>query len=103
MRPNTAHCPCCFAPTFRSDLRSVEGDVAVVLGVRDDAEVCRWCEARGERELDAAADALATDGDAAADALDADPDFGSVCDARRASYLAHASVHQGVSFAAAVL
>lgn len=72
------HCPACYAPTFSADLRDVTGDVAALLDVRDDAAVCRWCESRAERELDAAElDAIL------ADAPEADRDAvmaGTLCD-----------------------
>ena len=71
-------CAACGAPTLRSRLVEATGDVAALLGVRPEAPVCDTCEARAERELDAAEEALA---------LDADPDFATVCDARRDGWI----------------
>lgn len=79
MNPAIHHCPACGHRTFGRDLRDAEGDVAALLSVRDGSAVCRWCEGRAERELDAADEELA---------LDEDPDFVTVCDARRDGWIA---------------
>lgn len=67
-------CHACGSPTAELDLRDVHRDVAALLEVRDGALVCRWCEGRAERELDDAE-------------LAADPDFATVCDARRDAWI----------------
>lgn len=79
MFSTTRPCPCCGRPTFRVDLRDVHGDVAALLGVKPGTEVARDCEARAERELDDAEEAIA---------LASDPDFATVCDVRRDGWIA---------------
>lgn len=75
----TKPCPACGEPTFRHALTGATDEVCALLGVRADAEVCTGCADRAERELDDAADALE---------LDSDPDFVTVCDARRDGWIA---------------
>lgn len=75
----TRPCPCCGSPTLQNDFRDVYGDVAALLGVKPGTEVSDVCERRAERELDDAEEALA---------LADDPDFVTVCDARRDAWMA---------------
>ena len=89
----TKPCAACGNPTFETDMRDVHGAVAALLEVRDDAEVCRWCERDAERDLDAA------DDDAA---LAADPDFQTVCDARRDAWMAALEAETAAQWAAVV-
>lgn len=64
-RPFHTHlltCARCGESCFTHDTISgaeLEAEVIALLGVRDDATVCRACADRAERELDDAADALA--------------------------------------------
>jgi len=89
------HRPCaaCGEPTTDSDLRDVHGDVAALLEVPSAALVCRWCEARAERELDAADEEIA---------LASDPDFVTVCDARRDGWIAALEAETAAQWAAVV-
>lgn len=89
----TKPCAACGNPTAELDLRDVHGAVAALLEVRDDAEVCRWCERDAERDLDAA------DDDAA---LASDPDFQTVCDARRDAWMAALEAETAAQWAAVV-
>ena len=90
----TKLCPCCGEPTFVSRFTPVTDEVAALLGVQPDAEVAEDCRDRAEQELDDAADALE---------LDEDPAFADVCDARDASYRAHAMQHQGAGLSLAAV
>jgi hypothetical protein len=86
-------CRSCGSPTSELDLRDVHGDVAAVLEVRDGALVCRWCEDRAERALDEADEELA---------LASDPDFATVCDARRDGWIAALEAETAAQWAAVV-
>lgn len=86
-------CRACGAPTSELDLRDVHGDVAAVLEVRDGALVCRWCEDRAERELDEAEEEMA---------LASDPDFVTVCDARRDGWIAALEAETAAQWASVV-
>ena len=74
----TKPCPACGEPTFRHAFTGATDEVCALLGVQPDAEVCTGCRDRAEQELDDAADALE---------LDSDPDFVTVCDARRDAWI----------------
>jgi hypothetical protein len=74
----TKPCPHCGRTTFLSRFTGVTDEVAALLGVQPDAEVAEDCRDRAEQELGDAADALA---------LDSDPDFITVCDARRDAWI----------------
>lgn len=89
----TRLCSACGAPTAELDLRDVHGDVAAVLEVRDGALVCRWCERRAERELDEAEETIA---------LASDPDFATVCDARRDAWISALEAETAAQWAAVV-
>jgi len=86
-------CAACGEPTTDSDLRDVHGDVAALLDVPSGALVCRWCEARAERDLDAAAEEIA---------LASDPDFAAVCDARRDGWIAAIEADTAAQWASVV-
>ena len=51
-------CPCCGEPTFIRDLVGLTDEAAAILGVYEDANVCRGCADPAEAE---AAAALAAD------------------------------------------
>jgi hypothetical protein len=89
----TKPCPACGEPTFRHAFTGATDEVAALLGVRDDAEVCTGCADRAERELDAIEAELA---------LDADPDFVTVCDARRDAWIAALESDTAAQWAAVV-
>ena len=89
----TKLCPCCGEPTFVNRFTAVTDEVAALLGVQPDAEVAEDCRDRAERELDDAADALE---------LDADPDFITVCDARRDGWIAALEADTAAQWAAVV-
>jgi hypothetical protein len=74
----TRECPHCGRTTFINRFTAVTDEVAALLGVQPDAEVAEDCRDRAEQELSAAADALE---------LDSDPDFITVCDARRDAWI----------------
>jgi hypothetical protein len=93
MFPAYRPCAACGESTTASDLRDVHGDVAALLDVPSAALVCRWCEGRAERELDAAEEALA---------LASDPDFVTVCDARRDGWIAALESETAAQWAAVV-
>lgn len=86
-------CAACGDEVWGDFLREVEGDVAALLGVRQGARVCRCCADRAERELDQA------DDDAA---LASDPDFVTVCDARRDAWIAALEAETAEQWAAIV-
>lgn len=86
-------CAACGDEVWGDFLREVEGDVAAVLEVRQGARVCRCCADRAERELDQADDDLA---------LAADPDFVTVCDARRDAWIAALEAETAEQWAAIV-
>lgn len=92
----TKLCPCCGEPTFRHSFTGVTDEVAALLGVQPDAEVCTGCADRAERELSDAA--------YAADALelDSDPSFQTVCDARRDGWIAALEADTAAQWAAVV-
>jgi hypothetical protein len=89
----TKPCPACGEPTFRHAFTGATDEVCALLGVRDDAEVCTGCADRAERELSDAADALE---------LDSDPDFITVCDARRDAWMAALESDTAAQWAAVV-
>lgn len=89
----TKLCPCCGRPTFLSRFTGVTDEVAALLGVQPDAEVAEDCRDRAEQELDAADAELA---------LDSDPDFVTVCDARRDGWIAAMEADTAAQWAAVV-
>ena len=84
-------CCACGDEVWGDFTREVEGDVAAVLEVRQGARVCRCCADRAERELDQADEALASD-----------PDFVTVCDARRDAWIAALEAETAAQWAAVV-
>lgn len=89
----TKPCPACGEPTFRHAFTGATDEACALLGVQPDAEVCVGCADRAEQELDDAADALA---------LDSDPDFVTVCDARRDGWIAALEADTAAQWAAVV-
>jgi hypothetical protein len=74
----TRECPHCGRSTFVNRFTTVTDEVAALLGVQPDAEVAEDCRDRAEQELDAIEAELA---------LGSDPDFVTVCDARRDAWI----------------
>ena len=74
----TRECPHCGRTTFVNRFTTVTDEVAALLGVQPDAEVAEDCRDRAEQELDAIEAELA---------LGSDPDFVTVCDARRDAWI----------------
>jgi hypothetical protein len=89
----TRECPHCGRTTFVNRFTTVTDEVAALLGVQPDAEVADDCRDRAERELGDAADALE---------LDSDPDFITVCDARRDGWIAAMESDTAAQWAAVV-
>lgn len=89
----TKPCPHCGRWTFANRFTAVTDEVAALLGVQPDAEVAEDCRDRAEQELDAAA---------AEFALDSDPDFVTVCDARRDGWIAAMESDTAAQWAAVV-
>lgn len=86
-------CAACGDEVWGDFLREVEGEVAALLEVRSGARVCRCCADRAERELDQADEDLA---------LASDPDFVTVCDARRDGWIAALEAETAEQWAAIV-
>jgi hypothetical protein len=89
----TRECPHCGRTTFVNRFTTVTDEVAALLGVQPDAEVCTGCRDRAEQELDAIEAELA---------LDSDPDFITVCDARRDAWIAAMEADTAAQWAAVV-
>lgn len=86
-------CVACGDEVWGDFLLEVEGDVAALLEVRSGARVCRTCADRAERALDEADEELA---------LASDPDFVTVCDARRDGWIAALEAETAAQWAAVV-
>ena len=89
----TRECPHCGRTTFVNRFTTVTDEVAALLGVQPDAEVAEDCRDRAEQELDAIEAELA---------LDSDPDFITVCDARRDGWIAALESDTAAQWAAVV-